>query len=109
MKNFIIQQWPSIVIIAAFIIWVGYLVVKRKWDQLRSMAYQMILQAERVIVGTNRGQERFETVFQEIYNMIPAWLRFWFPDYLLREKLQEWYNLIKDYLDDGKIDGSTNS
>jgi hypothetical protein len=106
MKNFIIQQWPPIVIIAVFLFWVGYLAVNRKWVQLRSMAYRMILQAEKVITGTKRGQERFELVFDRVYSLIPPWLRFFILESDLREQLQEWYNDIKDYLDNGKIDGS---
>lgn len=106
MKNFITSNWPSILIIAAFLFWVGYLIINKKWDQLRGTAYWMILQAEDVIRGTKRGKERFETVLQQIYSLIPAWLRFWFPETLVREKLQDWYNQIKDYLDNGKIDGS---
>ncbi len=106
MKNFIIQQWPSIVIIAAFLFCIGYLVVNRKWAQLRATAYRMILQAEKVITGTKRGQERFELVFDRVYSLIPSWLRFFILESELREQMQKWYNDIKDYLDNGKIDKS---
>lgn len=106
MKNFIILQWPSIVIIAAFLFYIGYLVITRKWQELRATAYALIMQAERIITGTKRGQERFEVVFKDVYSLIPAWLRFWFPEYLVREKLQDWYNHIKDYLDNGSMDNS---
>jgi hypothetical protein len=106
MKNFIIQQWPTILIIAVFLFWVGYLVVNRKWDQLRSTAYRMILQAEKVVTGTKKGQERFELVFNRVYSLIPPWLRFFILENDLREQLQDWYNDIKDYLDNGKIDNS---
>jgi hypothetical protein len=107
LKDFLFSNWPSILIIVAFLFWVGYLVVNRKWDQLRSMAYRMILQAEKVITGTKRGQERFELVFERVYSLIPPWLRFFILKSDLREQLQEWYNDIKDYLDNGKMDGST--
>ena len=107
MKNFIIQHWPSIAIIGAFLIYAGILAWQKKWDQLRANAYHLMLQAEAVITGTKRGQERFEQVFIALYDMIPAWLRFWFPETLVREKLQDWYNnTLKDFLDNGKIDGS---
>jgi hypothetical protein len=106
MKNFILSNWPSILIIAAFLIYTVILVVKGKWEQLRSMGYRMILQAERVITGTKKGQERFETVFAQVYSLIPAWLRFFISEQSLREKLQEWYNHIKDYMDNGTIDNS---
>jgi len=106
MKGFLFQNWPSILIIAVFLFWVGYLVVNKKWDQLRGTAYSLILQAEKTITGTKRGQERFEVVFNKIYSLIPPWLQFFVLESDLRKQLQEWYNDIKDYLDNGKIDGS---
>ena len=106
MKNFILQHWPSILIIAVFLFYVVYLAVNRKWDQLRGIAYRFILQAESVIRGTKKGQERFEFVIDRLYSLIPGWLRFFISEESLREKLQEWFDTIKDYLDNGKIDGS---
>lgn len=106
MKNFIILNWPSILIIAAFLIWIGYLVVNKKWEQLRGTAYRLILQVEKTITGTKRGKERFELVIDRLYSLIPGWLQFFISEKCLREKLQEWFDQIKDYLDNGKIDGS---
>lgn len=106
MKEFLISNWPTILIIAAFLVWIVNLAVKGKWAELRGIAYRLMLQAESAIRGTKRGQERFETVFTQVYSLIPAWLRFWFPEDLVREKLQDWFNTIKDYLDNGKIDKS---
>lgn len=106
MKNFIISNWLTILTIAVFLFWIGYLIVNRKWDQLRSTAYRMIMQAEKVITGTKKGQERFEMVFDRIYSLIPPWLRFFIMESDLKEQLQDWYNDIKDYLDNGKIDKS---
>lgn len=105
MKEFIINNFISILVIATFVGLVLYLMVNRKWEQLRAMAYWLILQAEKVITGTKRGQERFEAVFEQLYSLVPAWLRFFFPETLVREKLQEWFNHLKDYLSDGKLDG----
>lgn len=106
MKNFILQHWPSIVIIGAFLIYCGILAWQKKWDQLRGIAYKLILQAERAITGTKKGRERFDTVFHQIYSLVPAWLRFFFPESTVQEQLQAWYVEIKDYMDNGKIDGS---
>ncbi len=106
MKEFLFTNWPTILIIVAFLVYIVCLAVRGKWNELRGTAYRLMLQAESVIRGTKRGQERFETVFLQVYNLIPAWLRFWFPEDLVREKLQEWFDMIKDYLDDGKINKS---
>lgn len=100
MKNFMINDWPTILIIAAFLIWIGYLLVYKKWDQLRGIAYRLMLQAEKAITGTKKGQERFEAVFKQVYSLIPPWLQFFFPETTVREKLQEWFYDIMDYLND---------
>jgi hypothetical protein len=66
-----------------------------------------MLWAEKVITGTKRGQERFELVLKQVYSLIPPWLQFFVTESDLREQLQKWYDCIKDYLDNGKVDNST--
>lgn len=66
----------------------------------------MIVQAEKIITETKVSKERFEFVFNRLYSLIPAWLRFFFPETLVKEKMQEWYNDIKDWMEDSKLDES---
>lgn len=106
MKTYIMNNLPTIIILTALFIYIIYLAVSRKWAQLRALACKLILQAEKTITGTKVGQERFEMVFAKVYSLIPSWLQFFFPQTLVREKLQEWFNDIKDYLDNGKLDKS---
>ena len=42
----------------------------------------------------------------QVYSLIPPWLKLFFPESTVREKLQEWYTHIKDYMDNGLIDNS---
>lgn len=107
MRDFLLNYGPTLIILLAFAVYVIVLAINHKWQQLRTTAYKLMLQAESVITGTKRGQERFEVVFAQLYSLIPAWLRFFFPETLVRQKLQEWYDTVKDYFDNGKIDGST--
>lgn len=107
MKEFLLQNWFIILIGLIFVVYIVYLLINKRWAKLREIAYKLIRQAESVIVGTKRGQERFNLVLDQLYNMIPAWLRFFMPKSLLEQKLQEWFDLIKDSLDDGKINNST--
>ncbi len=106
MINFFMKYWPVILAGLGLVGYIVYLVVNRRWTQLRELAYKFIRQAENVIVGTKKGQERFNLVLDQLYNIIPAWLRFFIPRSLLEQKLQEWFDLIKDSLDDGKINNS---
>jgi hypothetical protein len=106
MLQSVINYWYIILICLGFVGYMVYLTVKRRWTSLRELAYELIRQAEQAISGTKMGRERFEFVLTQLYNMIPVWLRFFIPRSLLVEKLQEWFDLIKDSLDDGKINSS---
>jgi hypothetical protein len=106
MKDFILQNWATILIIVLAAAWGIFLAVNKKWDELRLIAYKLMIRAEKTITGTKRGQERFEQVFQQIYSLIPSWLQFFLDEVTVREKLQEWYVHIKDAFDNGMIDGS---
>ena len=106
MREFLINYWFIIVAGIGLIGYIVYLAAKRRWTKLRELAYNLILHAEKAITGTKMGQERFRFVLSELYNMIPTWLRFFISRSLLEQKLQEWFDLIKDSLDDGKINGT---
>jgi TRAP-type uncharacterized transport system fused permease subunit len=84
------------------------LAIEGKWEQLRAMAFKLILLAEAAYTGSKRGQEKFAAVFDYIYSLIPAWLKLFVSKDTAKKKLQEWYNEIKDYLDNNKCDDSVN-
>lgn len=98
MSGFTTEIWVSILIAAAAAGYALYLAVTRQWEKLRGLAYRFILRAEQAITGTKRGRERFEQVLGALYALIPRWLQFFVPESSLREKLQEWYEDIKEYL-----------
>ncbi|WP_034847086.1 hypothetical protein [Ruminiclostridium josui] len=106
MREFLLNNWFIIVVGICLVEYIVYLAVKRRWIKLRELAYNLILQAEKAITGTKMGQERFGFVLSQLYSMIPTWLRFFIPRSLLERKLQEWFDLIKDSLDDGKVNGT---
>ena len=107
MKEFILSNWPTILLCMAVFFYVFYLAWNKRWDELRKLAYKLILQAEKGISGSKKGQQRFASVLGELYTLIPGWLQFFVSEDSLKEKLQDWFNDVKDYLDDGKINGST--
>lgn len=106
MKEFLANNLLTVAILIVFTAYVLYLAANKKWEQLRAAAYRLMLQAEKTFTGSKRGQEKFEYVFQKVYSLIPFWLQFFFPPGELKELLQEWFNDIKDYLNDSKINGS---
>lgn len=107
MKGFIISNWPTILIIAVAIGYVTYLVINKRWEKLRADAYRLMLKAEICITGTKRGQERFEYVFKKVYSLLPLWIQFFYSPGDIKKKLQDWFNIAKDKLDDNVINNSS--
>lgn len=107
MKEFLLGNWLVILLGIIFAGYIIYLAVTRQWTRLRELAYALMLQAERMMANCE-GKKKFEAVFQKLYyDLIPPWLRLFVPPDDIRRKLQEWYDLAKDYLDDGKINNPT--
>lgn len=106
MKEILIQNWFVILVAAAFVAYIIHLIVTKQWTKLRMQAYALMLSAEKLYANIE-GKEKFEAVFQKLYfALIPAWLRPFVTEEMMRKKMQEWYELAKDYLDDGKLNES---
>lgn len=103
--SFIYANWITIIVIVLAVIYIGYFVVTKQYAKIRSVAYALMLQAERILT-TSPGKEKFEAVFNELYSRIPKWIRLFVSQQTLKEELQKWYDLAKDYLDDTKVNGS---
>lgn len=106
MKEILIQNWFVILVVATFVAYTIHLILTKQWTKLRMQAYALMLSAEK-LYAEGEGNEKFEAVFQKLYfSLIPAWLRPFVTQDTMRKKLQEWYELAKDYLDDGKVNKS---
>ncbi|RCX09287.1 hypothetical protein DFR58_1371 [Anaerobacterium chartisolvens] len=105
MKDFFVQNWITIVIIAGMAAFIIYLAATRQWGRLREYAYALMLTAERIYVQSD-GEKKFEAVFQRVYPSMPLWAKLFISSDAVRQKLQKWYDCAKDYLDDGKINNS---
>ncbi len=102
LKNY----WMVILVAIIACSYIVYLVVNKRWNKLRTIANKLMLQAELTIVGTKKGRERFDQVLTQVYLLIPIWIRIFLPKSSFEKKLQQWFELIKDSLDDGKINNS---
>jgi hypothetical protein len=106
MVSFLENYWMAIVVVAMVMAYIIYLVINKRWNKLRMIANRLMLQAEQTIIGTKKGQERFEQVLTQVYLLIPVWIRIFVSRSQFEKKLQQWFELIKDSLDDGKINNS---
>jgi hypothetical protein len=76
-------------------------------EDIRADAYKLFLKAENGFKGSGKGKEKMEWVFCAINSVIPNWLRLFISEDMIKELLQTWFDNIKDLLDDGKINKST--
>jgi hypothetical protein len=106
MFDYLRSNWFGVLIILVLLSWVVYLVVTKQWDYLRHKAYELIIYAEGAIKGSKKGQERFDYVIKVLYQRVPKWMQFFITEQSLKEKLQEWFDILKDWADNGKVDGS---
>lgn len=107
MLDFFKTNWLPVLIALIFTGYVVYLVVTKNWPGLRGLAYKIMLQAERVFAAKD-GTDRLNFVLGSIYNKYP-WIWLILDEDTLKAKLQKWYNIAKDELDDGQINGSINN
>ncbi len=106
MIRFLENYWLTVVIVAIVLAYIIYLVINKRWNKLRMIANKLMLQAEHTIIGTKKGQERFEQVLTQVYLLVPVWIRIFITRTQFEKILQDWFELIKDSLDDGKINNS---
>ena len=74
-------------------------------EKIREKVYQAFLKAEhRFQHGDNH--EKFEYVVNVAKTAIPSPYNLFITETLLRDVIQLWFDLIKDLLDDGKLNGT---
>lgn len=98
MIDFLLNNWISILIILTFIGFTLYLIANKQWDRLKSIAYSLMLTAERVLTESV-GKEKFDLVFNAFYNKyVPVWIKLFVSPEYIKAVLQYWYDESKEWL-----------
>ena len=85
-----------------------YIYMKDKTlEQIRLQVYDLFLVAERTFLTSKSGKQKMKFVVNKARCMLPTWLQFFITDAMLEKLIQEWFNAVKDLLDDGKYNNST--
>ncbi|MGI6085870.1 MAG: hypothetical protein ACOYIF_10605 [Acetivibrionales bacterium] len=103
--EFLSQNWLIILVFAGVAAYIVYLTITRQWTKVRELAYQAMLLAERTF-SDGDGKVKFDFVVRIVYKYLPSWIKLFFTEEHLRRIIQEWYNIAKDFLDDGIINDS---
>lgn len=86
-----------------------YLLVKAMqtigMEKVRGYVYKLFIEAEHEYEQGDNTQ-KFEYVIQLARSAIPSPFNLFITESLLRKVVQAWFDLCKDLLDDGKLNGS---
>lgn len=96
--NFIIENWSSILVGIIALSYVGYLIVVKDWVTLKSIAYALMLDAERNYKN-NQGSVKRDAVIQALLNeKMPYWLKRFLSTGNVSKYLDEWYQEFRNTL-----------
>lgn len=104
--EFLLKNWISVVVVAVLLVYTGYLAITNQWEKIRQLAYKLMLLAERSFRNQD-GEVKFDFVVRIVYRSIPSWMRIFIKEEDICGLIQKWYDLAKDFLDDGEINQST--
>lgn len=74
-------------------------------EKIRATVYQFFLDAEHKF-DEGDNDDKFEYVITAAKSVIPAPFDLFITENLLRHVVQAWFDIVKDLLDDGKVNGS---
>lgn len=110
MYEFFVQNpIVTIIFMALVIAFVIFVLVKAMqtigMEKIRGYVYNLFVEAEHEFdYGDNT--QKFEYVIQLARSAIPLPFNLFITEALLRKVVQLWFNLCKDLLDDGRLNGS---
>ena len=99
----------KIALLVIAVILCGMALVKRIQEKglenIRGDVYQLFLMAEHHFQH-GENEAKFDYVIAVARELIPAPFNLFITETLLRTSVQAWFDLTKDLLDDGKINGT---
>lgn len=110
MYEFLVQNPVMAIIFMVIVVAVAiFLFVKLMqtvgMEKVRGYVYKLFIEAEHEFEhGDN--EEKFEYVILFAKGVIPSPFNMFITEKFLRKTVQLWFDLCKDFLDDGKLNGS---
>ena len=110
LKEFLVQnEVVAIVFVAVIVVVAVFLFVKAMQavglEKIRGYVYKLFVDAEHIFKhGENTA--KFEYVVNLAKSVVPAPFNIFITEELLRTVVQAWFDICKDLLDDGKVNGS---
>ena len=100
-----------LIVIALVIISVGlYFYLRDKsLNEIRADVYQLFLKAEHNPEFAEKGKLKMKWVLSQARRLLPYWLQIFITDECLEKIVEGWFQAVKDLLDDGKLNKSTDT
>lgn len=104
-------EWPLLAYLFLFLVVVLAIVILVKamqtigMEKIRGYVYQLFIEAEHAFEQGENSQ-KFEYVIQLARSHLPMPFSLFITETLLRKVVQLWFDLCKDLLDDGRVNGT---
>lgn len=89
----------NILIVGSILLLVILIIVLKLCSKFRNKVYKLFIKAEK---EAEKG-EKMEYVIAQLYMIIPSPLNLFINESALRWLLQKMFNVVKDFLNDGKL------
>lgn len=98
-----------LIVIALAIIGAGmYFYLRDKsLDEIRADVYQLFLEAEHNPAFMESGKQKMKWVLSRARSLLPVWAQIFITDAFMENVIEGWFRAVKDLLDDGKMNKST--
>ena len=97
----------AVVIVLGVTIYMAVQYMKLKGlEGIREDVYQLILKAEHMYEESGTGKQKFKWVVSQARMLLPDWLQVIITESVLEDIIQRWFEMVKDLLDDGKVNQS---
>ncbi len=107
-----IPVWLIIIVAAVVILTIIAMAVtyfkNRTLEDIRADVYQLILKAEHIYEESGSGKQKMKWVVSQARKLLPQWAQALISEDTLMDIIQIWFDGVKDLLDDGKMNNSSN-
>lgn len=103
----VVWEWRFVLVLAAAFV----LFCLLEWQRTKTKLYALMLQAKRMAKDAvlNSGQEQEDWVVKKAMQFMPVSLRLFLSEDVTRRIVRWLFGKLKDYLDDGQVNGSVST
>lgn len=109
----VLTRIPVPILVAIIALWAILTVVMvyqyvkmKKLDGIRKDVYKLFEIAEHKYEESDQGKQKLKYVVSEARKLLPKWLQLFLTEEALMKIIDAWFKTVKDFLDDGKVNGS---